>query len=202
MTSDKKKRIIGCLIGNIITALGISIFRIAGLGNDSYSGMMMAMGDILPISYALFQVLLNSLFFVAELIWGRKYINIGTFINWFLLGYMVTFFLWIYSKLNLQPTGFVVQLLIMAVGIIVLSFGLSIYQTADLGLAPYDSLSVIMTNKLPIPYFWNRMITDAICALVCWIAGGIVGVGMLVCAFCLGPFIHFFDKRFTRKLFG
>ena len=30
--------------------------------------------------------------------------------------------------------------------------------------------------------------------------GGLVGLGTLLCAFCLGPFIQFFDGRFSRKV--
>ena len=37
-------------------------------------------------------------------------------------------------------------------------------------------------------------------ALVCWFAGGIVGIGTAVCAFGLGPFISFFDTHFSKKL--
>ena len=65
------------------------------------------------------------------------------------------------------------------------------------------SLSRILTKRLPkISYFWNRIITDAICTLICFFAGGIVGVGTLVSALGLGPVIDFFTVHFTRKLFG
>ena len=30
--------------------------------------------------------------------------------------------------------------------------------------------------------------------------GGLVGIGTLVCAFCLGPFIQFFDGHFSQKV--
>ena len=30
--------------------------------------------------------------------------------------------------------------------------------------------------------------------------GGLVGLGTLICAFCLGPFIQFFDQTFSQKV--
>ena len=30
--------------------------------------------------------------------------------------------------------------------------------------------------------------------------GGLVGLGTLICAFCLGPFIQFFDRTFSQKV--
>ena len=33
-----------------------------------------------------------------------------------------------------------------------------------------------------------------------WALGGLVGLGTLICAFCLGPFIQFFDRTFSQKV--
>ena len=81
-----------------------------------------------------------------------------------------------------------------------ISLGVSLYQTADLGVAPYDYLSLGLRDHTPFPYFGCRVFTDALCALLCWLLGGLVGLGTLLCAFCLGPFIQFFDGRFSRKV--
>ena len=74
------------------------------------------------------------------------------------------------------------------------------YQTADLGIAPYDSVSLIMAERLPILYFWCRMSNDVICALICYLLGGIVGLGTLICSLGLGPFIQFFNRFVSEKL--
>ncbi len=50
------------------------------------------------------------------------------------------------------------------------------YQMPDEGVAPYDSLSLIMTERWPkIPYFWHRMSNDVLCALICYLTGGVDG---------------------------
>jgi uncharacterized membrane protein YczE len=41
---------------------------------------------------------------------------------------------------------------------------------------------------------------DACCALICFLAGGIVGIGTLVSAFGFGPFIQFFNKTVSEKI--
>ena len=99
------------------------------------------------------------------------------------------------------PQNFAVRLALVCIAIIVMSFGVSMYQTADVGVAPWDSLSLILIKRHhKLPYFGYRIIGDAIAALVCWFAGGIVGIGTAVCAFGLGPFISFFDTHFSKKL--
>ena len=84
--------------------------------------------------------------------------------------------------------------------VLVTALGASLYQTADLDIAPYDYLSLGLRDYTPCPYFGCRIFTDALSALLCWLLGGLVGLGTLICAFCLGPFIQFFDRTFSQKV--
>ncbi|KWX72347.1 YczE/YyaS/YitT family protein [Paenibacillus jilunlii] len=195
------KRLIIMVFGNVFLGMGISIFKLSGMGNDPFSGMVMALADSSGIAYANFLILLNLVLFGIEFITGRKYIGAGTFVNAILLGYIATFFHSTWLNLWGEPQLFWQRVVIVAIGVVVCSFGVSMYQTSDVGIAPYDSLSLIMRDNFPkISYFWHRMFTDALCALICFLAGGIIGLGTLVSVFGLGPIIHFFDVNFTRKL--
>lgn len=195
------KYVIVMCIGNIILGLGIAIFKFSGLGNDPFSGMVMALSDRAGIEYAVFLIMINTIVFIVEFILGRKLIGLGTFVNALLLGYVVTFFYNLIVLAAGEPGQLLQRILIVCIGVIVTSFGVSMYQLPKQGVAPYDSMSLIMTERLKkIPYFWNRVVTDAFCALMCWLAGGIVGLGTLVSAFGLGPFVQFFDTHFTSKL--
>ena len=195
------KYVIVMCIGNIILGLGIAIFKFSGLGNHPFSGMVMALSDRAGIEYAVFLIMINTIVFIVEFILGRKLIGLGTFVNALLLGYVVTFFYNLIVSAAGEPGQLLQRILIVCIGVIVTSFGVSMYQLPKQGVAPYDSMSLIMTERLKkIPYFWNRVVTDAFCALMCWLAGGIVGLGTLVSAFGLGPFVQFFDTHFTSKL--
>lgn len=130
--------------------------------------------------------------FVIEIIWGRKLIGLGTIINALFLGYFVTFFYNLITSVIDAPNQMAMQVVTVFIGVIITSLGISMYQLPKQGVAPYDSISLIMTEKWPkIPYFWCRVSNDAISALVCWLAGGIVGLGTLVSAFGFGPFVQF-----------
>ncbi len=192
------KRVVMMAVGNVFLALGVALFKLSLLGNAAFDGMVMALAALVGIPYAWFLVALNLALFVVELTLGRHFIGIGTLFNSFLNGFIVTFFSWLLPDV---PDALWLRLCVMLVGVVVTSLGLSLYQTSDAGLAPYDSLSLILNERLPkIPYFWCRMATDGFCALVCFLAGGIVGVGTLTAAFCLGPIIHFFNRTVSEKL--
>ncbi|QQZ63910.1 hypothetical protein JI735_16710 [Paenibacillus sonchi] len=195
------KRLIIMIFGNVFLGMGISIFKLSGMGNDPFSGMVMALAECIGMTYANFLILLNLVLFVIEFITGRRFIGAGTFVNAILLGYIATFFYNTWLNLLGEPQLLWQRVIIVAIGVVVCSFGVSMYQTSDVGVAPYDSLSLIMRDNLPaISYFWHRMFTDALCALICFLAGGIIGLGTLVSVFGLGPIIHFFDVNFTKKL--
>ena len=80
------KYVIVMLIGNVILGLGIAIFKLSGLGNDPFSGMVMALSDRIGIDYPIFLIIVNMIIFVVEIIFGRKMIGLGTFVNALLLG--------------------------------------------------------------------------------------------------------------------
>lgn len=153
------------------------------------------------IVYARLLLLVNLVLFLVQFLFGKKFIGIGTLVNATLLGYIATFFYETFLELVGTPGNMIIRLAIMAVGVIVVSFGLSLYQKADVGVAPYDSLSLIMNDRWKkISYFWCRISNDGVCAVICYFAGGIVGIGTFVCALGLGPVIQFFDVHFTDKL--
>ena len=175
------RRILGMVVGIVIIGLGIALFKQSHLGNDSISALNMRLAEMLGISLGVQNLCTNILFFALQFWFGRKYIGLGTFGP-------------------AEALGLPVQLLWVALAVPVTALGASLYQTADLGIAPYDYLSLGLRDYTPVPYFGCRVFTDALCALLCWLLGGLVGIGTLICAFCLGPFIQFFNGLVSERV--
>ena len=95
----------------------------------------------------------------------------------------------------------VLQLIILIVGLLICGLGLSLYQKSEMGTAPFDAFALILDKRLKkIPYFWCRMLCDGSCALVCFLAGGLIGPGTLLSAFGFGPVIAFFNRTVSEPL--
>lgn len=188
------------VLGIVLLGLGVSLFKFSLLGNDPSSAMVMAIGDTIHMGFAPTLLAANCIWFIGEIIWGRKYIGLGTFVNWFGVGYASTFFTMLLNNGLTAPANLGHKLLIMVIGVLVLCLACSLYQTADLGIAPYDSLSLIMAERMPLKYFWCRIITDSVGFALCLAFGGIIGIGTLVCALGLGPIIHFFNRTVSRRV--
>ncbi len=196
-----KRQMIGMIIGNTLIGLGVCLFKTSGMGNDPFSAMIMSISELSHISYSNLLVLFNPFIFIIEIIWGRKYIGLGTFANWFLIGFVAEFFISLTNRFISTPQNLLEQLPFVVLGVLIISLGVSLYQTSDAGISPYDSLALIMDERMPkIPYFWCRMICDATCVTVCLLTGGLIGLGTFLCAFCLGPIIHFFNMLISQKV--
>ena len=198
------KRYIGMVLGVLIISIGIALFKESHLGNDPISALNMRLAEILGISLGLQNLYANIIFLLIQILFGRKYIGAGTFVNGVLVGYVVSFFYGLMLK-NFglaEEQGLFVQLLWASIAVVVTSLGVSLYQTADLGIAPYDYLSLGLRDKTKKHYFACRMFTDGLCALATFLTGGLVGIGTLLSAFGLGPIVHFFDRHVSERLIG
>ena len=182
------RRIVGMVVGIVIIGLGIALFKQSHLGNDSISALNMRLAELLGISLGVQNVATNILFFALEFWFGRRYIGLGTF-----------FYEPIAAAFG-PAASLPEQLVWVVLAVLVTALGASLYQTADLGIAPYDYLSLGLRDYTHFQYFGCRVFTDAFCALLCWLLGGLVGLGTLICAFCLGPFIQFFNGLVSERV--
>ncbi len=188
------------LLGIVIMAFGIALFKLSFMGNDPSTAMVIAVGERVGIDFSLILIGMNCLWFLAEWIWNKKLVGIGTFVNWFLVGPLASLADRAVRSVWTVPDGLPSRLLIMALGVLILSLSCALYQTSDVGIAPYDALSITLSEKTGRKYFWCRILTDSVCVAAAWLLGGIIGPGTLICALGLGPFIHFFTRHIAQPL--
>ncbi|WP_455501461.1 YczE/YyaS/YitT family protein [Gemmiger sp.] len=194
------RRILGMIAGVVIIGIGIAVFKFSHLGNDSISALNLRLAELAGLPFSVENIIMNLCLFVPQLLWGRRYIGLGTVINSLCIGFVVTATGDVLAAAFGSADTLPLQLFWVAVGVLVVALGCSLYQTADLGVAPYDSLSLMLADRLPVPYFGCRVFTDALCAVIAYLLGGLIGLGTLICAFGLGPFVQFFTKHFSEKV--
>ena len=137
------------LIGNIIIAIGVSTCRISQMGIDPFTSMTTGISGLLNIPLGVFQGSINAVLFLVLILLSRsnlKYLNIGAIINMFLLGFFVQFFNNVYCQLfnvsspDVIPFSLPMKFVVLAIGILFVTLGCSLYITSDLGTGCYDAL--------------------------------------------------------------
>lgn len=193
-------------LGVIITAISIGAFKYAAFGVDPFQSFMSGIDTLIPIDFGTLYVLVNAALLLFALVIDRHYIGIATFLNLFLLGYVVDFsqnlLMYIFPAQTIT-----VRIILFLAGFVFLCFGSSLYMTADMGVSTYDAIALICTNKWKLGKFRIvRIITDLLCILLgigMFLLGGgtmysiptFVSIGTIITAFCMGPMIAFFNDK-------
>ena len=113
------KRVICMLLGHVPMSLGIAVFIWASVGNLPFPAINLALTHYVPFSYGTVVLLFNILLFLVEWLFGRQYIHLGTFFNWFFCGYIVDLFSLLLNTVPC-PQGFGWQILFSVVGTVLL----------------------------------------------------------------------------------
>ena len=204
-----KRRIGMSLLGVVICAISVGIFKIAALGVDPFQSFMAGLDAIVPIKFGTLYMITNAIMLLFALIFDRHYIGIATFINLFLLGYITQFTYEFLQTIIVSPS-MLVRIICLIIAIVIICLGSAFYMTADLGVSTYDSIALIIVNTWKIGKFqYVRVITDLVCVItgtILFLLSGepffkvltIVGVGTIITAFFMGPLIEFFNVRVAR----
>jgi len=201
------------LAGVVICAVSVGIFKIAALGVDPFQTLLGGLDQLLPIPFGTLSVLLNVVLLTFSLLVDRHNIGIATFLNLFLLGYIIQFTYEFLQNFLMDPS-MPVRILCLAVGLVMLCFSSSLYMTADLGVSTYDAVAIVMANKWKLARFkFCRIATDLVCVIAgvsIFLAGGgrvekiptIAGIGTILTAFFMGPLIEVFNEKISRPFLG
>ena len=194
------------ICGVMIGAVSVGFFKLAALGVDPFQTFMCGINQMIPISFGTLYVIVNAVLLLFALIFDRHYIGIATFINLFLLGYVVEFTH--QALLTVFPdASLAIRITSLVFGFVALCFGSSIYMTADLGVSTYDAVALIMANNWKLGKFkYIRIATDAVCVVLgitLFMLGGgkisaipaFVSVGTILAASSMGPLIDFFNRK-------
>lgn len=211
--TSQKKRIFMSLFGVLVSGVCVGFMKVAAFGVDPFQVLVAGLDRTIPIQFGTLYVLINVVLLLFSLVADRHNIGLATFINLFLLGYVVDFTRNTLSALFPAP-GMVLRVAFMIFGIVALCIGSALYMTADLGVSTYDAVAIVMSRKWKWGQFkYVRICTDLVCVLL----GGLliylgsgsfgeivasIGVGTIVTAFFMGPLIEFFNEKIARPMLG
>ena len=186
------------LIGNIIIAIGVSTCRISQMGIDPFTSMTTGISSLLNIPLGVFQGSVNAILFLILILLSR--------INMFLLGFFVQFFNNVYCQLfnvsspDVIPFSLPMKFVVLAIGILFVTLGCSLYITSDLGTGCYDALSIYMADVMSPSYPVCRIMTDVVCVLIGFITGGPLGIATIILMFGTGPLISTWNKLVSKPI--
>lgn len=191
-------RVVLLLIGLWIAHLGVTLFLQTNLGSDPFNVFVQGLFRAIPwpewagMTHGRVHLLVSLLIMVVLLVVDRSYVGIGTVLCMALGGPIIDVYtLWLSPFLN-ETLLLAVRVPMLAVGCVILAFGMTIVIRSQAGTGPNDLVAVVLSDKSGKPFGPVRIGVDLTFALVGFALGGVVGIGTIICAFLVGPAAQLF----------
>ena len=191
-------RVVLLLIGLWIAHLGVTLFLQTNLGSDPFNVFVQGLFRAIPwpewagMTHGRGHLLVSLLIMVVLLVVDRSYVGIGTVLCMALGGPIIDVYtLWLAPFLN-ETLPLAVRVPMLAVGCVILAFGMTIVIRSQAGTGPNDLVAVVLSDKSGKPFGPVRIGVDLTFALVGFALGGVVGIGTIICAFLVGPAAQLF----------
>lgn len=200
-----KERFIIMMIGVFFMGFTLSFLIRCNLGTDPCSFMNLTVSRRLGILFGTWQLILNAILMLIVLIYGRNYIGFGTIANMVLIGYIADFFGWIWDQVI--PAEYFSRLpsraIIFALAFSVFVVSASLYMNANMGVAPYDAVPLMINKYIftQAPFARIRICFDFAVVLIGVLFGGRPNLGIILMSLFLGPVISTIGKLLNRHVF-
>jgi uncharacterized membrane protein YczE len=200
-----RKRFAIMMIGIFFLGFWLSFLIRANLGTDPCSFMNLTVSGKLGILFGTWQLILNATLFIIVIAFGREHIGPGTIANMVLIGYIADFFGFLWD--SYIPKSFFTdtptRILTFAVSFTMFVISAALYMNADMGLAPYDAIPLMIKKYLlkRVPFAIVRMGYDFTAILIGILCGGIPNIGHILMALFLGPVITTIGRFLNRHIF-
>ncbi len=195
------KKFFFCTLGVVIMGFAVPAMVYSGLGADPCSCINLAIAQKTGLAFWQWSAIINSALFLFPLFLDRSLIGYGTIANMYLISIIADALRASFYRtfLPAQPSCMWVRIIFMAVGITMMGIGCAFYTVAGMGVAPYDSIPIIVSERSHINFRWVRMAYDSLFVVLSFVLGGAVGISTVLTAFFLGPVIQAVGSRIKAK---
>lgn len=179
------------ILGLFICALGIVMTINANLGVAPWDAFHQGLSNITGITLGTASIAAGFVVVIVDIFLGQP-IGRGTIVNMVLLGVFMDILMLNHLVPILQ--GFLPGLILLFFGMLVQSYGIYVYMSAELGSGPRDGLMVILTKKTGKSVRAIKSTLDIIVVTIGYFMGGKVNIGTLILALFTGIVLQFVFK--------
>ena len=198
------------MVGLTIAHLGVTLFLLTNLGSDPYNVLVQGVYRTLSnltgwefLTHGRVHIALCFLIILILLATDKTYIKIGTVLCMIFGGPIIDIFTLILKPVVTESSPLAYKLIILALGCVILAYGMTIVIKSDAGTGPNDLVAIVISDKSRKSFGMIRIVVDLSFVLAGFLMGGSVGIGTVICAFCVGPVANFFlpvNEQVVQKI--
>lgn len=176
-------------VGFIFLALGIMLTKRSDLGMAPWGVFHQGLSIQLTLSFGVVTQLVGLFVLVVSLVFLKTKIGLGTVLNVLLVGPLID----LYDAFILfEPLSIYAQYGTLVAGIILMTYGRSLYISAQLGSGPRDGVFVGLHQLTNIDIKYIKPSIEFTVLLLGYLLGGTAGVGTVLVVISSGYFVQMF----------
>ncbi|MDN3724388.1 hypothetical protein QRD02_08335 [Aequorivita sp. SDUM287046] len=184
-------------LGLICFGLGAAItVKVQYLGLHPWDVLNVALFEKIGFSIGTWSILVGLVLILISLLFSKKYVNLGTFLNALLIGPIMDFFLWWDVLPN--ATNSWIDYLILLTGIFLIGIGGGLYVSGGIGAGPRDGFMLSISEKTGLSVSRARIMVESLVLVIGYFLGGPVFWVTFIFTFVLSPIFQFSLKYFTQ----
>ncbi len=187
------RRLIRCVLGLALFAVGISLQMNANIGAPPWDVFHQGVANQTDITIGKI-IVVTGCFLLLLWIPLKQKPGLGTILNALEIGLVADIALGAIP----EPSSIFIQVPMALLGIVVVAIGSGLYIGSALGPGPRDGLMTGLAKR-GIPIRVGRTVLEVIVLVTGWLLGGQVGVATFAFAFGVGPLVQFFLPRLAVK---
>lgn len=180
------RRLVRCLLGLALFAIGISLQMNANLGAPPWDVFHQGVAKQTDITVGRV-IVITGLMLLLLWIPLKQKLGVGTILNALEIGLVADIALAVIP----EPKNLIVRVAMVLAGIVVVAIGTGLYIGSALGPGPRDGLMTGLAKR-GIPIRVGRTAIEATVLVVGFALGGQIGIATFAFAFGIGPLVQFF----------
>ncbi|WP_037464837.1 YczE/YyaS/YitT family protein [Shimazuella kribbensis] len=193
---DAPIRFIQYILGLLIKTFGLVLVIRSNLGTGSWEAFYIGLAKKSGLSMGMWVFIIGFiLIWFNAFLWKRKP-TYSSFLTIAMVGILIN--CWLFF-ITLHPIHIGLQMSLFWTGLIVASFGASIYLLSDFTPTPVDQLMFALSYRFQISIMFAKTVSELFALLLAIALHGSIGIGTIIFAFLFGPFIQFFIQKLNRK---
>lgn len=188
-------KIVFCILGTFLAALGIYLIVSSCLGADAISTFILGILQHCKLKFGTVSLLINGGILILIFIKQRELIGWASILNSFGIGIFLNL---LESITWLSTDTLSLRFIYLLLGIELFALGTAIYLSIQAGSGAYECLMIVVNQWIGGSVQFSRIVTDGTFMVLGILLGGPLNIGTVIIVFLLGPSLQLFLKLCTK----
>ncbi len=179
------------ICGLLLMSMGTVILLNSNMGVAAFDALCAGLANITSFTTGNWCMVLGILIILLNAVIQKQIPNVFSFLTSIIVGICIDFW---FGVISFQLSGIWLRGVQFMLGLLVNSFGIALYVSADLAKGPIDQLMLNISNLVKKEVWVGKTLMEVFFLLLVFAIRGPIGIGTVIVVFTSGFLIDYFLK--------